>query len=460
MNSSTNTAVSFSRDASPAELSDAELLAATRRLVGRSNQLLASLLAHLGEVEARGIHRTRACSGLYAYCIYELRFSEDEAYRRVAASRLVRRFPALLAAVASGELHLTGLLLLGPHLTRENLLEVLARAKHRTKKEITRLVRVLDPLPDVLPRIEPLGPASPGLVPKTPTWTEFVGSTCPVRDLAPGERPRDWIEGATGAESVAEPEASADEEVPEVSEASVESAPAGPARLSPQRYGIQFTASEEYVALVEEAQALLSRTAPRATLDELHLRAMRALVSELKRRKYAVTERPRKRSPGTPALAAPVAETSELLETPESAERIGHSVKIELVQEESEAGSLPSFRQEQPRQRGRYIPAVIRRAVFERDAGCCTYISASGQRCRETHGLELHHVMPFAQGGVHAESNLTLRCGAHNALAAEEDFGRDFIELSRRSNDHEPWVVASSVTRGEGYEGRRVKHGV
>ena len=42
----------------PTELSDAELLTATRGLVGRSNQLLASLLAHLGEVEARGIHRT------------------------------------------------------------------------------------------------------------------------------------------------------------------------------------------------------------------------------------------------------------------------------------------------------------------------------------------------------------------------------------------------------------------
>jgi hypothetical protein len=37
-----------------------------------------------------------------------LRFSEDEAFRRVSAARLVRRFPALLDAVASGELHLTG----------------------------------------------------------------------------------------------------------------------------------------------------------------------------------------------------------------------------------------------------------------------------------------------------------------------------------------------------------------
>jgi hypothetical protein len=105
----------------PSELTDSELLGATRRLVGRSNQLLAALLAHLAEVEARGVHHTRACASLYTYCIYELRFSEDEAFRRVAAARLVRRFPALFDALAAGELHLTGLLMLGPHLTAENL---------------------------------------------------------------------------------------------------------------------------------------------------------------------------------------------------------------------------------------------------------------------------------------------------------------------------------------------------
>jgi len=117
------------------DVSDTDLLTATRGLVGRSNQLPAALLAHLAEVEARGVHRERACASLYTYCIYELRFSEDEAFRRVSAARLVRRFPAVLDAVASGELHLTGLLLLGPHLTEQNLTEVLARAKHRTKRK-------------------------------------------------------------------------------------------------------------------------------------------------------------------------------------------------------------------------------------------------------------------------------------------------------------------------------------
>src|SRR4051812_17386882 len=54
-----------------AHLSDAELLASTRRVVGTSNKLFAALLLHLAEVEARGIHRTRACASLYTYCIYD-----------------------------------------------------------------------------------------------------------------------------------------------------------------------------------------------------------------------------------------------------------------------------------------------------------------------------------------------------------------------------------------------------
>ena len=195
----THPVASSALPAPPKELSDAELLSATRRLVGRSNQLLASLLAHLGEVEARGIHRVRACASLYAYCIYELRFSEDEAFRRVSAARLVRRFPVLLEAVAAGELHLTGLLMLGPLLTPDNLGEVLARAKHRTKKELARLVRSLDPLPAVPPRIEPLGPAPLQVAPGAPSWSRWMSAMNPVRELDPGARPRDWMDGAFSA---------------------------------------------------------------------------------------------------------------------------------------------------------------------------------------------------------------------------------------------------------------------
>ena len=369
-------------------VSDDDLLNATRGLVGRSNQLLAALIAHLAEVEARGVHRNRACASLYTYCIYELRFSEDEAFRRVSAARFVRRFPALLDALAAGELHLTGLLLLGPHLTDQNFIGVMARAKHRTKKEILSLIRQLDPLPDVPSRIEPLGPTPPSAI--GPLGCGLEPLEYPVRDLSSGDRPRDWMteqDPMTAAADVG------------VNDSGAEPAPVGafaPLSDAAQRYGVQFMATEEYVQLVEEAKALLSHAAPNISLSEIHLRALRSLVSQLKRKKYAVS---------TTARPEP---------------------KTEDVSVPRQRGSNPNSKPN-PRQRGRHVPAAVRRTVFLRDGGKCTYLDDSGRRCREMHRLEIHHLAPFALGGPPTPENLTLRCRAHNALAAEQDFGRDFI---------------------------------
>jgi hypothetical protein len=46
----------------------------------------------------------------------------------------------------------------------------------------------------------------------------------------------------------------------------------------------------------------------------------------------------------------------------------------------------------------------------------------------------------FAQGGEHRLDNVTLRCRSHNALAAEEDFGREFVTSARDSSQHERWA--------------------
>lgn len=417
----TNVARSLPQAISLSHLTDAEVLAGVRRLVGRSNQLLAELLAHLVEVESRGIHRTRACSSLYVYCIYELRFSEDEAFRRVTAARLIKRFPALLDAVASGELHLTGLIMLGPHLTDSNLTEVLARAKHRTKRELARLVRVLDPLPAVPARIEPLGPAPARGIPDGPRWDTFVQGFAPVRQLEPGARPRDWAESTNRtADETSEHGA---ELAGPIDDTPIPAPPELPAlarteavrddSLTPERYKVQFTATEEYVRLVEEAKALLAHAAPRVTLEDIHLRAIRTLVSTLKKRKYATKPR---------------AGREEHASMPEGA-------RARPLKQQTARG--PKVMPTHPRRRGRHIPAEVRRAVLERDGARCTYVDASGRTCAETRRLEFHHLRPFAAGGEHEASNLTLRCASHNALAADEDFGRERMQDQRSPGTHD-----------------------
>jgi 5-methylcytosine-specific restriction endonuclease McrA len=429
-----------------AELTDDELLPNTRRLVGKSNQLLAALLVHLAEVETRGVHRVRRCASLYTYCSYELRFSEDAAARRSAAARLVKQFPALLGAIADGELHLTGLLMIGPHLTLENHLEVLGRAKFRTKKELAKLVRELNPLPQVPDRIEPLGPAL-AQAPRQPTWAEFAASLCPpIRALPAGERPRDWANdgfgsafghsSASGAEAIG----TAEDGLPTDGETlPVGPVPAGlPPVTGPQHYQLQFSTVEEHVHLIERARALLARERPGATLGELHLEAMKMFVATLEKRKFAVTERPRTASaqPATLGGRNPAEPPRQRvnLEAPEPSE--APRQRVALGRPETP---------EAPRQRGRYIPAAERRAVFQRDQGRCTYVDARGERCSETHYLELHHLQPFARHGANIASNLTLRCPAHNVLAAEQDFGSELIAKKRDSSRHESFAAQADV---------------
>ncbi len=325
-------------------------------MVGRSNQVLAGLLAHLAEVEARGLHRLRACSSLYTYCVYELRMSEDAALRRAHAARFARRFPVLFERIAAGEIHLTGLPMLGPHLTDENHLEVLSLAKHRTKKELAVLVRMLDPLPAVPGRVEPLGPEPTGGPLSNPTWQELTSAlTGPVRELPPGERPQDWVDNAQtfAVAPIANGEPARAEPVEH------------PFPRGAQRYKVEFTAKDEYVDLLNQAR-----------------------------------EKSRAQEPPEPGA--------------------------------------------DPRQRGRHIPAHVRRQIAARDGERCSFVDDRGQRCRETGGLELHHDHPFALGGPATEENIALRCKAHNDLAAEQAFGRDFIDRRKGLGETGPALARHS----------------
>ena len=296
------------------QVADADLLTNTRLLVGRSNQLLAALLAHLAEVDARGIHRLRACPSLYAYCVYELRLSEDAAFRRARAARVARKFPVIFRQVAHGELHLTALVMLAPHLTEENHLELLALAKHRTKREVLRIVRTLAPEPSVPDRVEPLGREPVGIpLPSAPSWLKLVESFASgVRELAPGDRPKDWVDSVENASPTLDDEARKSSEAlsPQASARGISDAPSASdapsdTRLARERYLIQFTASQEYADLLERAQDLLSHAVPNRSLEDVHLRALRLLIEQLEKRKYGA------RRPKPPAAPSGEGASSE-----------------------------------------------------------------------------------------------------------------------------------------------------
>ncbi|MFI5372688.1 MAG: HNH endonuclease, partial [Candidatus Eisenbacteria bacterium] len=94
--------------------------------------------------------------------------------------------------------------------------------------------------------------------------------------------------------------------------------------------------------------------------------------------------------------------------------------------------------------RARHIPAAVRRAVWERDQGQCTFVSESGRRCEARTRLEFDHVDPVARGGRATVDGMRLRCRAHNQYEAERVCGEAFM---RGKREHARARAAEKRTR-------------
>ena len=75
----------------------------------------------------------------------------------------------------------------------------------------------------------------------------------------------------------------------------------------------------------------------------------------------------------------------------------------------------------------RYIPANIKRQVWSRDQGRCTYPG-----CSSKHFLEYDHIQPVSLNGKSTLENLRLLCRAHNQLVAIQQLG--FMQMDRFLN--------------------------
>jgi hypothetical protein len=387
----------MSRVLSLVSVPDDELLERLSTLVDRHRRCEAELVAHIAEVDARRLYLGKACSSMFCYCTEVLHLSEHEAYLRIACARASRRFPVLLDMLADGRLHLSAIAKLAPHLTDEGAEALLQRAVHRTKREVEELVAEVAPRPDVAACMRKLPPSrrspsdqlGPDLVP---------GATAPAAARSATSTSSAITEPATTAVLFTNSEPTAFEQTgPEVVEAPAaraatpgasEAPRAVLAPIAPARFKVQFTASADLRDKLERAQALLRKKNPDCDLAEVVDEAVTLLLGKLEGRRFGTTDKPRK----------------TLEETDTSA-------------------------------RSRYVPAAVRRAVFERDGGQCAFVDeATGRRCSCTDPgqLEYHHRNPFARGSGHDVDEIELRCRAHNQYQAELDFGADKMARHRR----------------------------
>jgi 5-methylcytosine-specific restriction endonuclease McrA len=321
----------------------------------------ADILVLLAEADLRKMYLDEGYPSMHAYCIGFFHFSRDVASQRIHAARAARDYPVLFTAVEEGRLHLSAVRLIAPHLTPDNVDELVAASTHRTCEEIEelivrRFVR-LETLREGSSPGERLSPS--GSLPKegsSPSSHDLASmvSQHAVRHIGPEAMDLGQVAPERGV--VAAPRQPAPKPEPSV----------------------WVALSKRAHEKLQYAQALLSHTFADASL--VMERALDDLIAKAEKQKFAATEKPR----------APRDST-----------------------------------------RPRCIPAHVRRAVWKRDGGQCTFVSGSGRRCAARKLLEYDHIDPVARGGKATVDRMRLRCRGHNQREAERAFGAGFMEKKR-----------------------------
>jgi hypothetical protein len=363
-------------------ITDDQLLDRLKSLVEQSNRHEADLVAHIGEVDERRLYARFAFSSMFAYCTQALHLSEAVAYRRIAVARAARKCPVLLAMLREGRLHLTAAALLAPLLTDSNCESILARASHRSKREMEELVAQLSPRPDVAAAIRKLPDAS-----RAPAQPKSGGSSamaCGVEDSGADTRgippPAELSPGRVAARPI-------DPLSPAIPSHGLEP-------LSPARYKVQFTASAELRDKLERLVALMRAEVPSGDIAQLIEQAVTEKLARLEAKRFGTTKAPRQK------VQASMRKLPDTITAPTS----------------------------------RHVPAAVRRAVRERDGDRCRFVDEHGRRCSERSRLEFHHRRPFGMGGEHSLGNLSLLCSTHNRRMAEVDYGVAAIPRHRRQH--------------------------
>jgi 5-methylcytosine-specific restriction endonuclease McrA len=150
--------------------------------------------------------------------------------------------------------------------------------------------------------------------------------------------------------------------------------------LSPGRFSLQLTVNQTTHDLLRCSQSLLGHAVPSGDVSQVIERALGELVEKLEKQKFAKCAR----------------------------SRTGRGTA-----------------------NGRYVPADVRRAVWERDGGQCTFVSDRGHRCEARKRLEFDHIDEVARGGETTVAGMRIRCRAHNQFTAERTFGAGFMREKR-----------------------------
>lgn len=244
-----------------AHLSNDQIFADLLSMHATERRAVARMVRYLAVVEERRMHLEAACPSLFDYCVRRIGLSEGQAFLRMTASRLVRKFPDLLGRLERGELHLSALVLLRDHLNETTYDEIVREASGKSKREIQEMIARRAPKPDV-----------PSMIRRLPE---------------PAAKP---VPAATQASTPAHAPPAARPASP---------TPPRIEPLSEGRYKVQLTASAELRKKIERVTDLMRHRNPSGDLAVVVEAGIDLLLAKLEKERLGKTTRAVKSKPAT-----------------------------------------------------------------------------------------------------------------------------------------------------------------
>jgi hypothetical protein len=405
-------------------LSDEKLVERLLHRVAVERGCTADVLEDLSEVDARQIFVTEGYTSLSAYCIEALGYSEHEAYPRVSAARLVRRFPYALQMLRDGRVSLSTLRIVGPHLSDENAHERLASAARLTAKKLEVLIASWAPRPDVPTTVTFIA------APEPPRLLQRMEAAATVESMVATIREARSVSAAMGTIPTSIPSQHA---ASRATEAFEPPAPL-PKPLSPGKRCVTFTLDESEYAELMRLRDLDRHTTPDGDIKKIIVRAVRDRLAKVEARKHGTLKRttPTQVTGGAAAAAGAgvgaagagagagagaAAGAGAGAGAGAAAAGAGAGAGARVGAAGAGAGVYagePTSRASAAITDKRSPTQQQKRDVAERDGHRCSYVSPSGRRCDATAWLETDHIDGWALTRQTSSDRLQLLCRTHN----------------------------------------------
>ena len=426
-------------------LSDRALLRQTSILVRHERHLQGAIIDHLAEIEARRLFLQRGCSSLFDYAVRELGYSDPAAARRIGAVRLCADQPGARERLRDGSLTLSAAAELQWAFDRQRRRGSIAGTASTAPAGAVApwAAAAGADLPRSAPTEAPaLGSGAVALAPaKVAPAADPVADAARVAPPSHSEPAPPLVLDAAGRQKLVEEASGKSTRQVRRMLADLDPELAPPAdRVRPLgdgRYELKAIVDTDCQQGLEQLRGLLSHVDPRMTMGQLVGRIVQEALerhdpSRPPRRARAGSRAEQGESQPVPAAkeqtapepghAITVQDEAILAGPTPTAEQARHPTptsapsptRQEATDRRTAAGTKPAgAATPKPYGTGRAIPAAVRRQVWQRDGGRCSYLDRqTGRRCNSRRLIEIDHILPYALGGGADPPNLRLLCGA------------------------------------------------